>query len=141
QLDPARVVGVAVDRLAADHERRAFERLRAGDADVEHGGRRFRRAGQRGGGPGGGLDRADTADECRRPVGAATLFGGRGDDEDHERTVPGGAARAFSQKSHGCGGSAMSTKTMSVTLERDRATVTLNGEHEAYTADKLARNL
>jgi anti-sigma B factor antagonist len=36
---------------------------------------------------------------------------------------------------------AMSTKTMSVTVERDRATVTLNGEHEALTADKLARNL
>jgi anti-anti-sigma factor len=35
----------------------------------------------------------------------------------------------------------MSTKTMSVTLERDRATVTLNGEDEALTADKLARNL
>ena len=30
---------------------------------------------------------------------------------------------------------------MSVTLERDRATVVLCGEHEAYSADKLARNL
>jgi anti-sigma B factor antagonist len=35
----------------------------------------------------------------------------------------------------------MSARSMSVILERDRATVTLNGEHEAYTADKLARNL
>jgi anti-anti-sigma factor len=35
----------------------------------------------------------------------------------------------------------MSTKTMSVTLERDRAIVAVRGEHEAYSADKLARNL
>ena len=35
----------------------------------------------------------------------------------------------------------MNGASMSVTLERDRATVTLSGEHEAYTADKLARNL
>src|SRR4051812_20172553 len=36
---------------------------------------------------------------------------------------------------------AVGAQTMSVTLEHDRATVALNGEHEAYSADKLARNL
>jgi len=30
---------------------------------------------------------------------------------------------------------------MSVNVERDRAFVVLSGEHEAYSADKLARNL
>lgn len=35
----------------------------------------------------------------------------------------------------------MSTQAISVTVEHDRATVTLRGEHEAYTADKLARQL
>jgi anti-sigma B factor antagonist len=35
----------------------------------------------------------------------------------------------------------MTAQSMSVTVERDRAVIALNGEHEAYTADKLARNL
>ena len=30
---------------------------------------------------------------------------------------------------------------MSVSVERDRASIVLSGEHEAYSADKLARNL
>ena len=30
---------------------------------------------------------------------------------------------------------------MSVNVERDRAVIVLSGEHEAYTAEKLARNL
>ena len=35
----------------------------------------------------------------------------------------------------------MASQSINVTLEQDRATVTLSGEHEAYTADKLAKNL
>jgi anti-anti-sigma factor len=35
----------------------------------------------------------------------------------------------------------MSPRSMSVSVERDRAVVTLSGEHEAYSADKLARKL
>jgi len=35
----------------------------------------------------------------------------------------------------------MPAQTMSVNVERDRAVVRLTGEHEAYSADKLARNL
>jgi anti-sigma B factor antagonist len=35
----------------------------------------------------------------------------------------------------------MSAQTLSVSVEKDRAVVTLSGEHEAYTADKLARQL
>jgi anti-anti-sigma factor len=35
----------------------------------------------------------------------------------------------------------MSADTISVNVEQDRATVALKGEHEAYTADKLARHL
>ena len=35
----------------------------------------------------------------------------------------------------------MNATSMSVTLERDRATVVLGGEHEAFSADKLGRNL
>ena len=35
----------------------------------------------------------------------------------------------------------MTAPTMSVNVERDRAFVVLSGEHEAYSADKLARNL
>ncbi len=35
----------------------------------------------------------------------------------------------------------MSADTISVNVEQDRAAVTLHGEHEAYTADKLARHL
>ncbi|HEY6961820.1 MAG TPA: STAS domain-containing protein [Gaiellaceae bacterium] len=35
----------------------------------------------------------------------------------------------------------MSPQPISVNVERDRAVVTLRGEHEAYTADKLARQL
>ena len=35
----------------------------------------------------------------------------------------------------------MSPQTISVTVEHDRATVALRGEHEAYTADKLARQI
>jgi len=35
----------------------------------------------------------------------------------------------------------MTAQSMSVNVERDRAVIALNGEHEAYTADKLARNL
>ena len=35
----------------------------------------------------------------------------------------------------------MSAPSMSVNVERDRAVVALSGEHEAYTADKLARHL
>jgi anti-sigma B factor antagonist len=35
----------------------------------------------------------------------------------------------------------MSANTISVRVEQDRAIVALNGEHEAYTADKLAREL
>jgi anti-anti-sigma factor len=32
-------------------------------------------------------------------------------------------------------------QALSVNVDRDRATVALSGEHEAYTADKLARQL
>jgi anti-anti-sigma factor len=35
----------------------------------------------------------------------------------------------------------MSEQNMSVTLEQDRAVIALVGEHEAYTADKLARTI
>ena len=35
----------------------------------------------------------------------------------------------------------MSEQNMSVTLEQDRAVIALVGEHEAYTADKLAKQL
>jgi anti-sigma B factor antagonist len=35
----------------------------------------------------------------------------------------------------------MSAHTISVNVEQDRAVVALIGEHEAYTADKLARQL
>jgi anti-anti-sigma factor len=35
----------------------------------------------------------------------------------------------------------MTPQTISVSVEQDRATVSLAGEHEAYTADKLARHL
>ena len=35
----------------------------------------------------------------------------------------------------------MTAHTISVNVEQDRAVVALNGEHEAYTADKLAKNL
>jgi anti-anti-sigma factor len=35
----------------------------------------------------------------------------------------------------------MSTQAISVTVEHDHATIALRGEHEAYTADKLARQL
>ena len=35
----------------------------------------------------------------------------------------------------------MSADTISVNVEQDRAVVALKGEHEAYTADKLARHL
>jgi anti-sigma B factor antagonist len=35
----------------------------------------------------------------------------------------------------------MHAQAMSVNVERDRAFVVMNGEHEAYSADKLARNL
>jgi anti-anti-sigma factor len=35
----------------------------------------------------------------------------------------------------------MAAHTISVNVEQDRAVVALKGEHEAYTADKLARHL
>lgn len=35
----------------------------------------------------------------------------------------------------------MSAQSMFVVVERGRAVVTLNGEHESYTSDQLARNL
>ena len=35
----------------------------------------------------------------------------------------------------------MHAQAMSVNVERDRAFVVMNGEHEAYSTDKLARNL
>ena len=35
----------------------------------------------------------------------------------------------------------MTAHTISVNVEQDRAVVALKGEHEAYTADKLARHL
>jgi anti-sigma B factor antagonist len=35
----------------------------------------------------------------------------------------------------------MNPQIISVTVEQDRATVALRGEHEAYTAEKLARQL
>jgi anti-sigma B factor antagonist len=35
----------------------------------------------------------------------------------------------------------MTTQNISVNVEHDRAVVALRGEHEAYTADKLARQL
>jgi anti-sigma B factor antagonist len=35
----------------------------------------------------------------------------------------------------------LTTQRISVDVEQDRAVVALDGEHEAYTADKLARNL
>ena len=35
----------------------------------------------------------------------------------------------------------MSADTISVNVEQDRATLALRGEHEAFTADKLARHL
>ncbi len=35
----------------------------------------------------------------------------------------------------------MASQSINVSVEQDRATVSLSGEHEAYTADKLAKNL
>ena len=35
----------------------------------------------------------------------------------------------------------MAAQSMSVNVERDRAVIALSGEHEAFTSDKLARNL
>lgn len=35
----------------------------------------------------------------------------------------------------------LASQSINVSLEQDRATVSLSGEHEAYTADKLAKNL
>jgi anti-anti-sigma factor len=35
----------------------------------------------------------------------------------------------------------LASQSINVHLEQDRATVGLSGEHEAYTADKLAKNL
>jgi anti-sigma B factor antagonist len=35
----------------------------------------------------------------------------------------------------------MTAQNMSVNVERDRAVIVLTGEHEAYSADKLARSL
>jgi anti-sigma B factor antagonist len=35
----------------------------------------------------------------------------------------------------------LTTQPLSVSVEQDRAVVALSGEHEAYTADKLARHL
>jgi anti-anti-sigma factor len=35
----------------------------------------------------------------------------------------------------------LSPQTISVSVEQDHATVALRGEHEAYTADKLARQI
>lgn len=35
----------------------------------------------------------------------------------------------------------MASQSISVSVEHDRATIRLSGEHEAYTADKLAKNL
>jgi anti-anti-sigma factor len=35
----------------------------------------------------------------------------------------------------------MSTQPINVTVEQDQATIALVGEHEAYSADKLARSL
>src|SRR5436309_375271 len=34
----------------------------------------------------------------------------------------------------------MTSQSISVNVEQDRATIRLDGEHEAYTADKLAKN-
>ena len=38
-------------------------------------------------------------------------------------------------------GNAMTPHTISVKVQQDRAVVALTGEHEAYTADKLSRQL
>lgn len=35
----------------------------------------------------------------------------------------------------------MASQSISVNVEQDRATIRLSGEHEAYTADKLAKSL
>lgn len=35
----------------------------------------------------------------------------------------------------------MASQGITVSVEKDRATVRLDGEHESYTADKLAKNL
>jgi anti-anti-sigma factor len=35
----------------------------------------------------------------------------------------------------------LASQSINVTVEQDTATVSLSGEHEAYTADKLAKNL
>ena len=35
----------------------------------------------------------------------------------------------------------MASQGISVSVDRDRATVRLDGEHEAYTADKLAKHI
>ena len=86
QLDPARVVGVAVDRLGADDRLGLVERPSARDPDVQdrleplHGL-------QFSGGARRRLDRADSADERRASPGAPKLVLGRGDDENHARTV------------------------------------------------------
>ena len=86
QLDPARVVGVAIDRLGADHGLGLAEGASARDPHVEdrlepsHGL-------ELGGGARGSLDRADSADERRASGGAPQLVLGRGDDENHARTV------------------------------------------------------
>ena len=72
--------------------------ITAGDPDMEEGAGPLGRRRERRGGAGGRLDRADPADEGGRSVGAAKLFGGRGDDEDHPSTVPRCTTRAFSPK-------------------------------------------
>jgi anti-anti-sigma factor len=35
----------------------------------------------------------------------------------------------------------MASQSITVSVEHDKATIRLSGEHEAYTADKLAKNL
>jgi hypothetical protein len=86
QLDPAGVVGVAVDGLGADHRLGLAERPGARDPDVQDGLEPLQRL-QLGRRPRGRLDRADAAHERRRSTGAPELILGRSHDENHAGTV------------------------------------------------------
>ena len=86
QLDPARVVGVAVDRLGADDGFGLAERPSAGDAHVQDRLQPLQRL-ELGGRPRRRLDRPDSAHQRRASTGAPQLILGRGHDENHGRTV------------------------------------------------------
>jgi anti-anti-sigma factor len=141
---------IAVDRLAADHERRWFERPSPGDPDVQDGGRQLfcqgkRRRKARLHGP-------DTGTERHRSVDPCELALGRRYDEDHAR-------ERYSRIRIGCSGVSVQKQVpddrllgrflavMSATeltlhrLPDDRAVVLLAGEHDGYSAVRIAREI